>query len=232
MKKTTNIAFCALAALCLGGNAYAGSWSARGDFSLAANPNGVWSYGSELTLDAFSAYSTTSRDGGCGNSKVSAWSYDVNLPFVMANNSGTDQICAGYITIPIDVLHMHPGGDGSYSVTRWTAPESGIFEITGFFEGLNARFPTTTDDHLVQNGTAIFDVNIHSANIPTSFDVVVTMNAGDTLDFAVGPGDNGYTGDSTGLSATITTAGAAPEPGTMWLVLGVVGFIGPRVLRK
>ncbi len=138
---------------------------------------------------------------------------------------------------------MHPGGDNSYSVTRWTAPEDGIFQISGFFSGQNPGYPTSTDDHILVNGTASVNINIHSFNIPTNFTLGVALSTGDTVDFAVGPGGNGYAGDSTALSATITSGGSvsapvvsggsagAPEPGTMWLFSGVLAA-GAAIRRR
>ena len=231
MTNKHHTALCAALALALGGNLFAGTWDARGDFSTASNPNGVWSYGTTPTLGAAFTQFSSVGSADCGNSSIQGWQNAGSPPYVQANNTGSGQICAGYINIPNDVLHMHPGGDSSYSVTRWTAPEDGIFQISGFFSSLNPNV-SATDEHVLVNGTAAVNINIHSFNIPSTFNFAVTLSQGATVDFVVGTGGNGNADDSTALSATITSGGAAtPEPGTIWLFSGVMAA-GAAIRRR
>ena len=231
MTNRHHTALCAALALAFGCNLFAGTWDARGDFSTASNPNGSWSYGTTPTLGAAFTQFSSVGSADCGNSSIQGWQNAGSPPYVQANNTGSGQICAGYINIPNDVLHMHPGGDSSYSVTRWTAPEDGIFQISGFFSSLNPNV-SATDEHVLVNGTAAVNINIHSFNIPSTFNFAVTLSQGATVDFVVGTGGNGNADDSTALSATITSGGAAtPEPGTIWLFSGVMAA-GAAIRRR
>ena len=67
--------------------------------------------------------------------------------------------------------------------------------------------------HVVVNGRELFAGAIRGGlDTPTntaSYAKTISVAAGDTIDFAVGPGGNGNVCDSTGLAARITLAGGA-----------------------
>ena len=52
-------------------------------------------------------------------------------------------------------LSFHPGSKGEYSVVRWTAPQAGTFQVQAAFSAIDQQ--TTTDVHVLHNGTAVFD---------------------------------------------------------------------------
>ena len=91
-------------------------------------------------------------------------------------------------------------------MVRWTAPSSGRFCVQGAVAGLDFEFPTTTSFYVVLNSKKIlFSATIDSYRSPLSFHHVLTVSAGDTLDFAVDFGQDGnYFGDSTGIQFKIT----------------------------
>ena len=70
----------------------------------------------------------------------------------------------GTVAVPPDVLDLHPASDGRDSVVRWSAPLAGVYEIIGFFEGLDFVGPTTTDTHVLVNGVSIIDIPINNSS--------------------------------------------------------------------
>lgn len=172
--------------------------SAVGQFSSTDNPNGNWSYG--FATRSGRAF-TLLTSGSCGN--LLGWQLNGAEPWVLGNPTGSTQDC-GTGQDPTDLLDMHPGQEGQYSVVRWTAPATGQFVIEGGFEGIDPH-PTTTDVHVLLNGIPIFSKEINSFMQPVRFKFTETLNAGDTVDFAVGYGadrNNGW--DSTGFNALIS----------------------------
>jgi hypothetical protein len=180
------------------------------DFSITANPNGVWTYGWTSSLGSpLTPYTVTDTSTIPG---ISAWlaagTYSANPPYVAHNDTGV-VICPGFCVPPND-LHLHPGPNGEYSVVRWTAPSSGTIVIQGVFEGLEPDGPTSTDVHVLHNSSrSLLRGPINSYRQPLAFSgILLRVAAGDTVDFAVGFGSDGnYNGDSTGIRFVITRLG-------------------------
>jgi hypothetical protein len=108
-------------------------------------------------------------------------------------------------------------------MVRWTAPAAYPIRIDATFVGIDT-VGTTTDVHILHNGFSIFDSFINDTDgfrnlVPdteVALHAVLTVAAGDTIDFAAGRGRNGtYFFDTTGIDATITPI---PEPSTLVLV--------------
>jgi hypothetical protein len=177
------------------------------DFSIISNPNGVWSYGWQSSLGSpLNPYAVTDTTTVSG---MSAWlesgTYSGNPPFV-AHNDTNMVICFGTFCVPRSYLHLHPGLNNEVAVVRWTAPSSGSFRLQGAVAGLDFQFPTTTTFYVVFNSNRfLFSATIYSYKSPLSFHHVLTVSAGDTLDFAVDFGQDGsYLGDSTGIQFKLT----------------------------
>lgn len=143
------------------------------DFSITANPNGVWSYGWTPTLGgAFNSYTVTDTTSVPG---MSAWlesgTYYSDPPYV-AHNDTEETICiVPSVCIPPTYLHQHPGASGQYTVVRWTAPSAGAYEIRGRFVGLDSAGPTTTDVHVLLNS----EFFLFSEPLPKAADFCVEL---------------------------------------------------------
>ena len=199
------------------------------DFSLAANPNGVWTYGSEPTLGgAFTAYAFSGTFSGSG---AEFWGANANgdPPVDFYNpTTSTIQTSATAFLAPGQSA-FHPGPNGEYSIYRFSAPATGVYALIGAFVAID-QHPTTTDIHILLDNVSIFDGNLNSNNSGTTYATNLALTVGDTLDFAVGFGNGDYSFDSTGIDAKLTTS--VPESSTLALLsLGVIGlFVRRRFL--
>ena len=179
------------------------------DFSITANPNGVWTYGWTSSLGSpLTPYTVSDTSFIAGLSQWLADRTPSANPRVSHNDTGVI-ICPAYCVPPNDLL-LHPGPNGEYTVVRWTAPSSGTIVIQGVFEGLDYGAPTSTDVHVLHNSShSLLRGPINSYRQPLAFSgILLRVAAGDTIDFAVGFGSNGnYNGDSTGIRFVITRLG-------------------------
>jgi hypothetical protein len=199
-----------------------------GDFSIASNPNGAWTYGS-LSGSTFTPFTVSSASIGSG-----FWTTSSGYPVVVANNTGAAVLYSSW-NLPTDMLNLHPSSTGIASDVRFTAPSTGMYSIGGLFEGVDPH-PTSTDVHILLNGSSsLFSDNIGSYDVPSTFSLLESLSSGDTIDFAVGYGvDGSYVYDSTGLSGSITQESLTPipEPATLFLMGTGLAAIGLRRRRK
>jgi len=189
------------------------------DFSLDGNPNGVWSYGHTTTLGGTFVLYPYSTNNWAGYSFMHAWysgiSWD-DSPQIMKNISDQRQIF-GTLDYLAGQTILHPGQNDEKSIARFTAPEDASYEIDATFEGRDYVWGTTTDVHVLVNGVSIFDDAINGFEDKASYNGTLSLNAGDTVDFAVGFGGNIFNGDSTAIDAVITNLdsaalAASPDP--------------------
>ena len=172
------------------------------DFSIVAgNPNGTWTYGSsnqgDTGFSTFTAYSNTTSTAS--SIHWYGWNGDAT-PGIWKNTGGStiNGVPAGYLSI-------HPGPGTEPSILRWTAPTGFDFaQVTGQFLAGDTGIMSVA---VRKNGSAIW-----SAVDAGSFDLGVTLTAGDFLDFAV---FGGWASGNTPLALTIT---AVPEPSTCVLL--------------
>jgi PEP-CTERM motif len=216
------------------------TFNANADFSIANNPNGAWSYGWSSTLGSnFNLFGGT--DSIC-DGKIDRWLLQpgslLGLPSVQHNTTATTFNCIT-VTFPSNELTLHPGASGQYSIVRWVASTTGTYSLSTKFAGADFVGPTTTDVHVLRNGISIFNdlVNGVGAASAKSFATNLLVNAGDTIDFAVGFGNNqNYGFDTTSLAATIssetpTPPASVPEPAST-LGLLALGAFGAGLLLK
>jgi hypothetical protein len=199
------------------------------EFSATNNPTGVWTYGySSGRLDGFVAFATT--DGAAfrsfsGNPQVTVTAWGRNLPFpanhplVMKNQSQIDLTKNNNsdIVLAAGNLAVSSGEkpNPTYGIVRFTSPADNLYSVQAIFSGIQFSVAgTTTDVHVLVNGSPIFDAVINGFGEIRSYAsrMLIRLSAGATVDFAVGPGSNGnQNSDWTGLAAVIT-AGAQPNP--------------------
>ena len=121
-----------------------------------------------------------------------------------------------------------------------TAPAAGLYNISGFFEVLDAT-PTGVLVNLYDNSAPVFaGVALNGPATPPntpntpgqkySFSNTLPLAAGDVISFGVNNGGGNYYYDSTGLAATITRV---PEPTSLSLLaIGLAGFWSLRKRRS
>lgn len=206
-----------------------GNYSLSGDYSLAANPNGVWRYGwksnllSALSLFAYS-HSTTEQLGDTAQ----FWSrFAANDSSIAKNASAFEGgCCGGQVIHPAGAVWMTPGPNGAadnYSVTRFTVPSGGdgVYQVVGLAEtDANGSLGGDTEFHFVRSGSLRFSSFLPaSTSLDTTnragFTNVLALAAGETLDFLVGRGQDGnynYSFAEVAVSVTQTAAGGVgPE---------------------
>ncbi|MGD1020308.1 MAG: DUF11 domain-containing protein [Verrucomicrobiia bacterium] len=218
MKSLSVVALMVVVVLCAS-TSRAAVYDAANDFSPTNNPNGVWSYGEEEPP----GYGFTTLPGIDYIGVVNNWD-DLGDPPDVTHNATTGTVVAtthyafGTITVVWQPgqIGLAPFGS-SYCVVRWTAPTSGVYQISAQFSGLcTNEVPTDvcsngtqTDVHIMLDGSInsfsphLFDgsVNGYGPGSETSTTVYQPLQPGDTVDFVAG-GDGFCV--MTGLKATIT----------------------------
>ena len=188
------------------------------DMAVMTNPSGPWTMawapnpGGALTpLSGMNIL-------GPGMSLVD-WYRDGAGPFVAANLTGSPYALS-YATWGPHQASMHPASDGSYAAVRLTVPTTVTGTLAVMFEGLDFLASTNKDVHVWHNGSSLLSDMISGFGDTVVFSLSTLFGAGDTIDLYVGTGGDGYTYDTTGVYATLSTgeASAAPEPGSLALL--------------
>lgn len=194
-------------------------WDTAADFSWEVNPNGVWSYGGKSSMSSF-VISPTYSDFYGGGMKGWLW------PVVFKNTSAGDWN-DGYTHAEAGMATAHPGPPGDpMAAYRFISPVSANIKIDATFSGryYGGAKGTTSDVHLVKNGTSLWDAVVAGYagrdGVPAFGDspvqtctIQMPIAQGDIIDFAVGPYE-GSSADLTGVMATITTV-TDPNIGTI-----------------
>ncbi|MCE9558032.1 MAG: PEP-CTERM sorting domain-containing protein [Armatimonadetes bacterium] len=195
---------------------------AAADFSLASNPNGVWTYGWSSTLAGpLTLCGTTATLG-----PIIQWRGDMAAdgnPSLFKNTTGST-IVSGTVTLSAFQLALHPGPNGEYSILRYTAAAAGLYSVSAGFIGQDA---TTTDVHVLLNGVSIYDNTVSGFGNSNAYAGTQSLLAGDTVDVRVGYGSNGsFFYDTTGVDFQVS---AVPEPASLLaLGLGAVALLRRR----
>jgi hypothetical protein len=208
-----------------------GAYDAAADFSTAANPNGVWSYGYSTTLGGTLAFHASTAPVPAYTA-ISNWHTDLGygVPVILRNaTASTVTNNTGTIVLAPGQLASHPGTGGEFSVVRFTAPFAGFLNVSGSFLGADL-VGTTTDVHILLNGNPVFngDVFGFGAGSGPSFNSNLSLGIGDHLDFVVGWGNGDFTSDATAVTAIITQV---PEPTTAAMLMLGGMLIATRLSR-
>ncbi|MEO5916092.1 MAG: hypothetical protein ABIS50_17785 [Luteolibacter sp.] len=195
-----------------------------------SDPNGKvpeWSYGyrdviASTTLTLFATSDHNNAIGG--NPDFQGWQN--SFLTTAANTSG---IVSGGLN-PYDLL-VHPMADSSsftYNVIRWTAPSTGVYDISSSWYAastLTGPGLDGVDCHIVLNGTSLFDALVAPGQTVVDFGAV-NLIAGDFVDFVLGPGNSGdSTSDSTIFNTTITLV---PETSSTLLIAAAAPILFRR----
>lgn len=171
------------------------------------NPNQAvpaWSYGyrSVAASTDFTAYTPAQRsDTGV----LQGWERPLYC-VVKVNASGSPGFYNGPRPLHAEEMELHPGSDGTKPVVRWTAPQSGTYIVTGFWQDHDWGGGDGCSPGIVVNGVSVFngDGSADFDNGNGAFAArVLVLNAGDTVDYVLGSrGAEAY--DSTRFNATVT----------------------------
>ena len=177
------------------------------------NPNGVWSYGTEVTPGASfivnNSYAAPSGIGfgwsGAGQSHVSKFT---------SNAAG---VLAGQ-------LAMHPGSGTQISVLRFTTPQSGIYSLfSKYFTGDSGDTDFEVRHNNLQLVYRTSTTGDGTFSIPNIF-----LNLNDTIDLMIGAkGD--WSNDLTPVSLVLS---AVPEPSACLMFATATMVISVRRRRS
>ncbi len=232
--------------LILAASASAATFDALADFTPNSNTAGsVWTYASAptptgaLTLLPFKQTSATLP--GWLFADPAAVPYPQYDPGISKNLTGSLLDDNTGTVYPVGDLVLHPGGpDGPFgapvnvAVLLFTAPFTGTFTFSGFFEGVagggknpGAANPTSSDVHIIDPlGASVLDSLVSGFGTKANFGFTKTLQQGNVMRFVVGLGNNGsINSDSTGLSLQVVSV---PEPAT----LGLIGIGTLFLLRR
>jgi hypothetical protein len=180
------------------------TWDAKADFSAAQNPSGSWSYGWSTELAGPLTIFPNYLANGGGEEWVDYSILQSAAPNLIYNTSSINFIAL----IPPLALSMHPGPGNQFTHCRWTAAESGTYNIQGSFTPVDYGGP---HGYILKNGTSIGDSLLtEGVEKDYSFNSVV-LAAGDTIEAVGGVGaDDVFYNDQTDFSLTITKVTIPP----------------------
>jgi len=201
--------------------AWAQVFDLSADFSLAKNPNGAWEYGfsatNSLAADQFQLDQKSVMIGPIGfwhptQGDVPGPGY---YPYIAYNSTTDTQVGSKGWAISAGEIAMEASNSGQYSLVRFVAPRAGNYSVNVKFIGIHYGL-STTDVHVLKNGSTVFDADIDGYGGDPAFHKVegsspraeysgqMPLKANDRLTFAVGYGKNKTNfGDTTGLSVRI-----------------------------
>jgi hypothetical protein len=195
------------------------------DFSIQHNPNKVWQYGYSAT-EALDIHQFQLDKNADTSQVVEFWHPDVNkgpgpgyYPYIAHNGTKQTQIVFKGLAFRPGEVAMESSRAGQYGMIRFVAPATGTYKVSAQFEGIHFGL-STTDVHVLHNGTSLFDADIdgyggdpashavQGASPKAEYSGQVAMTKDDTITFAIGYGKNKTNScDTTGLFARVVLLG-------------------------
>jgi len=184
------------------------------DFSLAANPNGVWSYGWKPSLAGALTLLPVTGTSTCQNGvPLQLWELasSATAPLVAHNaTSNTGVHDGGQGNYPPGTVLFLAGYDGwpqNFGVIRFTVPtqEGGTYRLESAVRCyLDGDSSGDTDYHVVVNGVEVFGEFLPPRSA-TGYTNTLSLAPGDTVDFMVGRGADGIlSGSGLKIQATLS----------------------------
>jgi subtilisin-like proprotein convertase family protein len=167
---------------------------AQADFSTNSNPNGLWKYAWSHGLSgALKLFPIAGISPLINNGMEAIWYDPANnndfAPSVAINTGGAFDNTN--VRFDAGALIVAPGGQNTYdSYTHliWTAQTSGSYSLVSQFTA--QQYNINVDVNVLVNGVRIFTSTIAQIGVSRSFTTNLTLTAGSTVDFAVGPNGN------------------------------------------
>ena len=179
------------------------------DYSATSNPAGVWSYGWKGTTGGvFNLLTYHGYSGG-----LDFWLKDASGPASVYHNGSTETLYG----IPAGTVWFGPGVEGhpdNFGTIRFTVPtgRGGEYRVESKVE----TFTGDTDFHVVKNGIELFGVSLAGSAPPTQYSNLVSLAAGDTVDFMIGRGADGLEyGSGLKIKAFLTLLETTNAPPTI-----------------
>jgi len=203
------------------------------DFSLAANPNGAWSYGHRTNrLTGGIQLLNTSRTFGAENGvPIDIWQLNNAKPWV-AKVIGPATAVSFHFNAPAGTIYFGPDPDATpedFAVIRFTVPPGagGTYRLATLVRSLyDSTRSVDADFHVVKNGTELFG-RLVPPNSGTGYSNTLSLAAGDRIDFIAGRGTNGLAETGLKIQATLTRQAAIAM--SIGSVFPLAGGSGVRV---
>ncbi len=133
-------------------------YDALADFSTNANPAGVWSYG--WSTDAGGHFQFMTNSFGFSSQADLGWWNGLSLPnsAVIDKDFSGSSFQQGTVVLDTDTLHVDPENEAA--IVRFTAPNSGTFQVSGLFRLQDTgthphNFTITTGNNLLSTSPVV-----------------------------------------------------------------------------
>ena len=114
------------------------------------------------------------------------------------------------------VMEPSTTGNGHQSVVRWKSPKTGRYAISGTFTDIDTEATLSKAVSVYHNNVELFTGTVSGfLGNGASSTQTRELTVGDTVDFIVGEGADGFDSDSTGLVASVVELAAPIAPGTI-----------------
>jgi len=203
-------------------------------FSLASNPNGVWSYGFEnVPLGSpFNLFPTTVVVPSSPGPNIFAWqapAFGQAGVYYNPTAAGQTVNINGEVSLfDSGMLAMNTGPNDQFALVQFTAPANGFYQISGTFEGRDTA-GTASSVYLLANNAVITSGTVSGfgpgSDVILSTGAPILLGAGQTLAYMVG--GNPFTSMTALLNAQVSAV-AVPEPSSYALLSLALSAFGLR----